>query len=350
LHSEKLIDVRDVGKTFHSKLLRRPHVALQSLDLSVEEGEIFGFLGPNGAGKTTTIKILLGLIRSTSGSGQVLGFPFGSVAARRSLGFLPDSPRFYRYLTARELLRFGGKLHGIVGAELARRVEDTLDRVHLAEDARGRALWSYSRGMLQRVGIAAALLHRPRLVILDEPMNGLDPIGRNVFRDLLLVLKSEGVTVFLSSHVLHDIENIADRVGILNEGHLIQCGSLSEILAVDDRHVEIRFEIERGSVLREITPSFDELVLSPQGWFGQVGDPERATRIVRKILESGGRLLRFERKRVSLEEFFLQQISGERANTPTRPDVAASPRNVPRTEADQTRAPRRKRTHEEVPS
>jgi ABC-2 type transport system ATP-binding protein len=322
LPAEKLIDVHDIAKTFRSKLLRRPLVALRGLDLSVEEGEIFGFLGANGAGKTTTIKILLGLIRPTSGAGHVLGRPFGSVAARRSMGFLPDSPNFYRYLTARELLDFVGKLHGIAGNDLARRVESTLDRVGLAAAARGRALGGYSRGMLQRTGIAAAILHQPRLVILDEPMNGLDPLGRSEFRDLILSLRSEGATVFLSSHVLGDIENMADRVGILHEGHLIECGPIAEILAGDGRGVEILFEIEPGAALSEIAPSFEDLEVGPQGWFGQVKDSARAEWVARRILDAGGRLVRYDRRRVSLEEFFVQRIAGAGGMAPARSAAA----------------------------
>jgi ABC-2 type transport system ATP-binding protein len=346
LPAEKLIDVHDIAKTFRSKLLRRPLVALRGVDLSVEEGEIFGFLGPNGAGKTTTIKILLGLIRPTGGSGHVLGRPFGSVAARRSMGFLPDSPNFYRHLTARELLDFVGRLHGIKRPELARRIENTLDRVGLAESARGRALGGYSRGMLQRTGIAAAILHGPRLVILDEPMNGLDPLGRSEFRDLILALRTEGATVFLSSHVLGDIENMADRVGILNEGHLIECGSLTEILAGDGRGVEILFEIEPGAALSEIAPSFDDLVVGPQGWFGQVTDPKRADWVARRILDAGGRLVRYDRRRVSLEEFFVQRVSGAGGMAPARaaaPHVAKLGRPAP-----QVPGPHPAREHEKV--
>jgi len=323
--TEHLIDVHDLAKTFRSKLLRRPHVALRGLDLAVREGEIFGFLGPNGAGKTTTIKILLGLLRPTSGTGHVLGHPFTSVAARRSVGFLPDSPNFYRYLTARELLDFAGRLHGLDSRELPRRIESALDRVGLDESARGRALRGYSRGMLQRTGIAAAILHRPRLVILDEPMNGLDPLGRGDFRDLILALRDEGVTIFLSSHVLGDIENMADRVGILHEGHLIRCGALGDILAGDERRVEILFELDPGTALAEVAPSFEELAIGPQGRFGVVRDPRRAEWVVRRILDGGGRLLRYDRRRVSLEEFFVREISGARTPAPNLPAPGEAP-------------------------
>jgi ABC-2 type transport system ATP-binding protein len=304
-----LIDVHGVSKTFHSHLLRRPKVALQSVDLTIDEGEIFGFLGPNGAGKTTTIKILLGLIRPTSGQGTLLGQPFGSAEARARLGYLPDSPNFYRYLTARELLEFTGRLHGMNRADLVNRIDDVLDRVGLAPDARSRALRTYSRGMLQRTGIAAAILHRPKLVILDEPMNGLDPLGRADFRDLIQSLKREGATVFLSSHVLADIESTADRVAILKNGTILQCGNLNDILAADGRRIEIDFEMRAGAELDRIAQRMDGFHETGAGWTGHVDDAEQASRIVGNVLDAGGRLIRYQRRRASLEEFFVRQVS-----------------------------------------
>jgi ABC-2 type transport system ATP-binding protein len=316
----KLIDARGIAKIFRSKFLRRPHTALADLDLSVDEGEIFGFLGPNGAGKTTTIKILLGLIRPTAGSGHVLGRPFGSVAARREVGFLPDSPNFYRYLTAHELLRFAGGLHGLAGADLERRVGETLDRVGLAAEARDRQLRTYSRGMLQRTGIAAAMLHRPRLVILDEPMNGLDPLGRHDFRDIILSLKAEGATVFFSSHVLADVESTADRVGILNGGRMVRCGSLQKILEGDGRSVEVAFALEPGGTLTEIAIELDNFRPGSTGWIGEAPDPDAASEAVRRVLAAGGRLLAYQRKRVSLEDFFVRQVT--RGPEPGAPPAA----------------------------
>jgi ABC-2 type transport system ATP-binding protein len=311
LPREKLIDVQGIAKTFRSGVLLRPFVALEGLDLSVEEGEIFGFLGPNGAGKTTTIKILLGLIHASRGTGRVLSHPFGDVEARRQIGFLADSPNFYRYLSARELLRFTGSLHGLSGADLGRRIEETLTRVGLVESARSRALKTYSRGMLQRTGIAAAILHQPRLVILDEPMNGLDPLGRREFRDLILSLKKEGVTILLSSHVLADIESTADRVGILNGGRLILCGSLSEILTDGQERIEISFRLELGSALTEIGQRLTNFHAGSQGWVGELHDSKDAFSMSRRILEAGGEILEMHRNRISLEEFFVRQVAAQ---------------------------------------
>jgi len=311
--SSHLIDVRGITKVFRSKLLRRPSTALRGVDLAVGEGEVFGFLGPNGAGKTTTIKILLGLIRPTSGTGEVLGRPFGSVEARRSLGFLPDSPNFYQYLSARELLIFAGRLHGLQGPELHRRIETTLDRVGLAEAARSRQVRTYSRGMLQRTGIAAAILPNPRLVILDEPMNGLDPLGRRDFRDLILSLKREGVTVFLSSHVLADIEQTADRVGILSDGRLVECGALNDILSAGDRRIEICFELAQREALAGVERGLSTLRRGSAGWIGEAVDPDEAGRVVTAILSAGGRLISYQPRRSSLEDFFMKRVERDEA-------------------------------------
>jgi len=336
---EALIDVRGIRKVFRSPLLRRPKVALEQLDLEVRAGEIFGFLGPNGAGKTTSIKILLGLIRATAGSGTVLGRPFGSVEARRELGFLPDAPNFYRYLTARELLELSGRLHRIDRSALARRIGEVLERAQLEPDAWDRQLRTYSRGMLQRTGIAAAILHRPRLVILDEPMNGLDPAGRSAFRTLLRVLRDEGTTVFLSSHVLADIEATADRVAILKEGELVQCGTLQECLFSQDRVIEIGFEAPGGSVLEPLRAARREVRPDSGAWVCEV-DESDADETVRLILDGGGHLLRYAPRRQSLEDFFLKHVAG-RAGRPEGSVPAArgvTPSPAPASAAQQLRS------------
>ena len=211
---------------------RPPFVALDGLSLTVRRGEIFGFLGPNGAGKTTTLKILLGLVRATSGRAFLLGESVGDVATRRRIGFLPESPYFYDYLTAEEFLGFYGQLAGLSRAVTTQRVDDLLQLVGLAE-ARGRQLRKFSKGMLQRIGLAQALIHDPELVILDEPMTGLDPVGRKQVRDLILSLRDRGKTVFFSTHILHDVEMICDRVGIVMKGRLVASGRVDELVRQD---------------------------------------------------------------------------------------------------------------------
>src|SRR6185312_8977343 len=209
---------------------KRPKRSLDHLSLQVEEGEVFGFLGPNGAGKTTTLKLLLQLIFPTSGAARILGRPPGDVAAKRRLGYLPENPYFYDYLTAEELMTYFGGLLGLDAVERRRRVSSLLDEVGIGAERRLQ-LRKFSKGMLQRVGIAQALLNEPRLVILDEPMSGLDPLGRRDVRQLILRLRDRGCTVFFSSHVLSDAEALCSRVAILAKGRLVASGPMADIHA-----------------------------------------------------------------------------------------------------------------------
>src|SRR5688572_603759 len=210
----------------------RPYVALDALSLEVQRGEIFGFLGPNGAGKTTTLKLLMQLIYPTSGRAEILGRPVGSVDARRRIGYLPENPYFYDHLTAEELLQYFAGLFGIGAAERRRRVARLLDEVGIAAERRLQ-LRKFSKGMLQRVGIAQALINEPELVIFDEPMSGLDPLGRRDVRALILRLRDRGCTVFFSSHVLSDAEALCSQVAILAKGRLVTSGRLSDMLAFE---------------------------------------------------------------------------------------------------------------------
>src|SRR6185503_6193712 len=209
---------------------KRPYRALDHLTLEVEAGEVFGFLGPNGAGKTTTLKLLMQLVYPTSGRAEILGRPLGDLDAKRRIGYLPENPYFYDYLTAEELLRYFAELFGIRGRAAAARVSALLDEVGIAGERRLQ-LRKFSKGMLQRVGIAQALINEPELVILDEPMSGLDPLGRREVRALILRLRDRGCTVFFSSHVLSDAEALCNRVAILAKGRLMTAGRLNELLA-----------------------------------------------------------------------------------------------------------------------
>jgi ABC-2 type transport system ATP-binding protein len=216
---------------------RRKH-ALRPLHLQVESGEIFGFLGPNGAGKTTTLKLLMGLVSPTSGSARVLGREWTDLAVKAQIGFLPEQPYFYDYLTAHELLDYYGQLSGVPAAHRKERVERMLHRVGLSE-VRGVQLRKFSKGMLQRVGIAQAILHDPKIVFFDEPMSGLDPMGRREVRDLMEQLKQEGKTVFFSTHILSDAEALCDRVAIIHKGELRGVGAIEDLTSTVQGKVEV---------------------------------------------------------------------------------------------------------------
>jgi len=220
---------------------KRPKCALRPLHLNVEEGEIFGFLGPNGAGKTTTLKMLMGLVFPTGGSARILGMDINDSTVKAQIGFLPEQPYFYDYLTARELLEYYGRLSGVVGKDLSGRVEKVLGRVGLP-DVGGVQLRKFSKGMLQRVGIAQAILHEPKVVFFDEPMSGLDPMGRREVRDLMEQLKAEGKTVFFSTHILSDAEALCDRVAVIHLGELRAVGAVADLTSGVQGKVEIIWE------------------------------------------------------------------------------------------------------------
>jgi len=233
------IEILGLEKTYSVGFWRkRPKRALKPLHLEVEEGEIFGFLGPNGAGKTTTLKLLMGLVFPTAGSARILGMDANDPRVKAQVGFLPEQPYFYDYLTARELLEYYGQLSGIAPKERARKVSEVLGRVGLS-DAAGLQLRKFSKGMLQRVGIAQAILHDPKVVFLDEPMSGLDPMGRREVRALMEQLKREGKTVFFSTHILSDAEALCDRVAIIHLGELRSVGAVAELTSSMHSKVEL---------------------------------------------------------------------------------------------------------------
>jgi ABC-2 type transport system ATP-binding protein len=224
-----VIRVDNLQKSFRTPLRRKPVHVLQGISFTVEPGEVFGFLGPNGAGKTTTIRILMGLIAGTGGQAFLFGEPVPTRAARARLGFLPESPYFYDYLTVSELLDLTGRLFGIEHRECRRRAARLIDQVGLAR-AKNTPLRKYSKGMLQRAGIAQALINDPELVVLDEPTSGLDPVGRKEVRDIILSLREQGKTVFFSSHILVDVETISDRIGIVVGGRMRDVGTVSDLV------------------------------------------------------------------------------------------------------------------------
>jgi ABC-2 type transport system ATP-binding protein len=233
------IEILGLEKTYSVGFWRkRPKHALRPLDLKVEEGEIFGFLGPNGAGKTTTLKLLMGLIFPTAGSARILGMELDDPRMKAQIGFLPEQPYFYDYLTARELLEYYGQLSGVEAKQRSSRVNEVLQRVGLP-DVGGVQLRKFSKGMLQRAGIAQAILHDPKVVFFDEPMSGLDPMGRREVRDLMAQLKEEGKTVFFSTHILSDAEALCDRVAIIHQGELRGVGAVADLTSSVHGKVEV---------------------------------------------------------------------------------------------------------------
>ncbi len=259
-----VIETENLTKDFLVGFWRpRPYRALDGLSLSVEEGDVFGFLGPNGAGKSTTLKLLMQLIYPTSGQARILGKPVGDIEVRRRIGFLAENPYFYDYLTAEEVLTYFARLFGLDSAAARQQVGRVLDDVGVGAERRMR-LRQFSKGMLQRVGLAQALINDPAVVFLDEPMSGLDPLGRRHVRDLILRLRGEGRTVFFSSHILSDAETLCSRVGIMAQGRMVASGRVSELVAFDVKGwelvatgvtAELRAALEpRVQAIRLLTP------------------------------------------------------------------------------------------------
>lgn len=299
------INISGLEKTYSTGFWRKkPKLALRPLNLDVEDGEIFGFLGPNGAGKTTTLKMLMGLVFPTAGSATILGRDFRDPQVKAQIGFLPEQPYFYDYLTARELLDYYGQLSGVGGKERSRRIHELLGKVGL-QDSGNVQLRKFSKGMLQRVGIAQAILHDPKVVFLDEPMSGLDPMGRREVRDLMEQLKQKGKTVFFSTHILADAEALCDRVAILHHGELKGIGAIASLTAGVKGKVEM---VWHGSN-----------VPAPMQEFGAechvTGDTVRAV-LSEEHQDNAIDLLRREKLRLisivplrkSLEDYFLQQV------------------------------------------
>ena len=305
--SAALIEVVDLKKTFTIGLFRRRTVeAVKGVSFDVQRGEIFGFLGPNGAGKTTTIKMLTGLIRPSGGEAKLFGERVPSARAREKLGFLPENPYVYPYLTPREFVELCGRLSGMGGKALASRTEDVLAKVGIlyAADRQVRRL---SKGMLQRTGLAAALVADPEMLVLDEPMSGLDPVGRKEVRDLIFDERRQGRTIFFSTHILGDVEAMCDRVAILREGKVVVSGAIRQLLRGDVLRTDVILAgatdvlkatlTERGHAVSE-RPG---VVLVEVEGEGNVGD------VLRAALDAGAQIVEVTPRRETLEDLFLRR-------------------------------------------
>jgi ABC-2 type transport system ATP-binding protein len=306
-----LIHLEGIRKTYRPGLLRGKVEALRGLSLSVAPGEVYALIGPNGAGKTTTFRILLGLIRPDAGEGSLFGFPLGAEEARKCLGFLPESPSYYPFLTVRELLLLAGRLSRL--SEPAASADRVIERFGLGK-LRDRPLRRLSKGQMQRVGIAQAAVHDPPLLILDEPMSGLDPLGRADVKEWIRGLRDEGRTVLLASHVLADVEALADRVGLLHEGALCAEGTAEELLSGTDEEVEIEFSIAGNpdGLMGGITASLEE---RSGLWAATLasGHEIHVAALLSRILAHGGSVRAVRRRRSSLEGYYVSSIRGRQS-------------------------------------
>ncbi|HJR62007.1 MAG TPA: ABC transporter ATP-binding protein [Vicinamibacterales bacterium] len=301
---------------------RRRYRALDRLALSIEPGEVFGFLGPNGAGKTTTLKLLMQLIFPTSGRAEILGRPVGDVAARRRIGYLPENPYFYDYLTAEELLTYFAQLLDVPAADRRRRVSTLLDRVGIGRERRFQ-LRKFSKGMVQRVGIAQALLNEPEVVFLDEPMSGLDPLGRRDVRALILELRDQGRTVFFSSHILADAEALCSRVAIIAGGRLAAIGRLGELAEFAVGGWELVVANLTPEALERFRPLTTRVTAIGAGRYTlELPLAQAPERLIPEIAATGAMLVSMNPVRETLEDFFVRRVAeagaAERADTPER--------------------------------
>lgn len=288
---------------------RRTYRALDRLTLEINGGEVFGFLGPNGAGKTTTLKLLMQLIFPTAGRAEILGRPVGDISTRQRIGYLPENPSFYDYLTAEELLGYFGDLFGYTGADRRQRVQALLDRVGIGAERRLQ-LRKFSKGMIQRVGIAQALLNDPEVVFLDEPMSGLDPLGRRDVRSLILELRDQGRTVFFSSHILADAEALCRRVAVVAGGRLAASGVLSDILAFQVRGWELVMAGLSPEVVARLKSSIRRATeISPGRYALELSLDQSPDRMLAELTAAGASLVSLNPLRDTLEDFFMKRVA-----------------------------------------
>jgi len=301
-----IIEINNLTKDYEVGFWRKRKVrALDGLSLTVEPHQIFGFLGANGAGKTTTLKLLMRLIFPTNGSVRILDRDISDVSMHARIGYLPESPYFYDYLTAREFLNYCGELFGLNRNVRQARSEELVARVNLDRKSWDRQLRKFSKGMLQRVGLAQALVNDPEIVFLDEPMSGLDPVGRREVRDLILALRSEGKTVFMCSHILSDIEVLCDSVAILKGGSVARSGSLEELRAQATNTIEIVATGADASALTQALSIHAEVTTTPSGIRIEVADEKDVDGVIAAVRKQNGKLVSVQPVRQSLEDLFM---------------------------------------------
>jgi ABC-2 type transport system ATP-binding protein len=307
---DTVIQINNLTKDYETGFLKKKKVrALDDLTLEVRGGQIFGFLGGNGAGKTTTIKILMSLLFPTSGTARILGQDISDVAMHRSIGYCPENPYFYDYLTARELMNYFGEIFGLDAATRKQRTEDLLNRVGLDEKSWDRQLRKFSKGMLQRVGLAQSLINEPEIVFLDEPMSGLDPTGRREIRELIAGLRDRGMTVFMSTHILSDVEALCDEVAILRKGKLAATGRLDDLLAsqAENQVFEVNFRGIGADALSAKLGEGYEMSNTPRGVSVRLNDEKTIDSVLSAARVAGGSLISVTPVKQSLEELFVSK-------------------------------------------
>lgn len=304
------IQTFELCKTFYSGFLRKKHEGLNRLNLQVNEGEILGYLGPNGAGKTTTFKLLLGLIRPTKGDIYFFGQNIRSGEYRHHIGYLPENPYFYSYLTAEESLAFHGRLYGMEHRYLGRRIDELLEQVGL-QGVRTRQLRKFSRGMLQRIGIAQALINDPKVLILDEPMSGLDPFGRKEMRDIILSCRERGKTVIFSSHILSDVEMMCNRAAIILNGKLREIVKVDELLTRKISHWEITCTDVPEHILRSSRERGVEVIRTGRLVMCKAYQEQQARRLLKELEDGEAQILSFNPHRESLEDIFVKYTASK---------------------------------------
>jgi ABC-2 type transport system ATP-binding protein len=301
-----LIDVRDLKKTFRIGFFGRKVEAVKGVSFDVRRGEIFGFLGPNGAGKTTTIKMLTGLIEPTAGEAYLFGRRVPSPEARQNIGFLPENPYVYPYLTPREFVELSGRLSGMGGRTLAQRAQEVLEQVNIAYAA-DRPVRRLSKGMLQRTGLAAALVSDPQMLVLDEPMSGLDPVGRKEVKDLIFAERDRGRTIFFSTHILSDVEAMCDRVAILREGKVVVAGPLRQLLRSEVLGTEIVLAAAPDALCAKLEEDGFTLSRRPDVVVVTIEGESRVTDVLQAALAAGARVIEVSRRRETLEDLFMRR-------------------------------------------
>lgn len=307
-----IVEIENLSKVYEVGFWKKKKVrALDGLNLQVESGQIFGFLGGNGAGKTTTIKILMRLLFPTSGTARILGRDINDIKMHSQIGYCPENPYFYDYLTARELMSYFAELFGIEAAERKRRTEDLLGKVGLDETDWNKQLRKFSKGMLQRVGLAQALINKPEIVFLDEPMSGLDPMGRREIRELIADLRNQGTTVFMSTHILSDIEALCDRVAILRKGKLAATGNLDELLTEsgETQAFEINVKSISATVLEQEISHIAgaSITAKANGANVHITDENDIEKVLQATKTLGGKLVSVQPVKQSLEELFVEK-------------------------------------------